>query len=196
MKEYKIKNILVPTDFSETANNAMKTTVAMAQRHKATLHLINCISPLLVERPLDFKNVVPGINNFIYKITEKDLTGLKEEIEKKYSFPVVMKVEIGAVPESVKNYIDTYSIDIVVMGAHGVSGWKDLFIGSNTMEVIKKSTCPVLSIPNSFSKRKFDKVLCPMREVIGVVEKYNYLEPILEKNDSSVHLLVLNKFNF
>ncbi len=75
------------------------------------------------------------------------------------------------------------------MGTHGNSGVKDYFMGTNTYEVIKQSACPVLSIPASFDEVGFTSILYPVRNVEGVVEKYDYVKPIVEKNDASLHIL-------
>jgi nucleotide-binding universal stress UspA family protein len=58
------------------------------------------------------------------------------------------------------------------MGAHGASGYRDGFVGSNTYNVIKYASCPVLSIPQKKKQINFKKILFPIRPVTGALFPY------------------------
>ena len=52
-----------------------------------------------------------------------------------------------------------YNIDCIVMGTKGASGLKEVFLGSETMHVIKKATIPVIGVPDSYQYRDLKDVL-------------------------------------
>lgn len=186
---YEIKNILVPTDFSETANNALRVAVAMAHRHKADLQLIHIIQPQMYVDPVGMHGTFSGIEKTLLNDANDNLQKHKLTIQKVFGLTVHTHAEIGTVAHCISTHVLNNSKDLVVMGTHGSSGWSEFFLGSNAMATIKQCSCPVLTIPPSFAKTTFDAVLYPIRNVEGVVEKYDYIKPIIYRNDASVHLL-------
>ncbi|MEO7310690.1 MAG: universal stress protein [Chitinophagaceae bacterium] len=186
---YQIKNILVPVDFSDAANNALQVAVAMASRHKAVIHLLHVMLPQVYIDPTGMYAPMQEFEqNFMDDAREK-LSKHKAAIRKTNEVEVTTEIGVGSVAICVSNYVLNNQKDLVVMGTHGISGWNEFFLGSNAMATIKECSCPVLTIPPSFKKRTFDSILYPIRNVEGVVEKYDYIKPIVEKNDAQIHLL-------
>ncbi len=187
---YEIKNILVPTDFSEIANNAVRVAIGMALRQKANLHLLHAVESAYIGITPDGSGIMgslemPDLENASILLVRQmqHIT----DIHKNLSVKILL--DTGAVSQCVNKYIQEQNIDLVVMGAHGTSGVKEYFMGTNTYEVIKQASCPVLSIPASFDEVGFNSILYPVRNIEGVIEKYDYIKPIVEKNDSAVHIL-------
>jgi nucleotide-binding universal stress UspA family protein len=187
--KYNIKNILVPTDFSETANNALNVAIAMATRHNATLHLINSVRTLQCDAPLDSYKTGSKQMLLWMNAAKEHIEKHKNNIVKHYKLEVKAFAEFGSVAASIGQYVKENEIDLVVMGTHGNSGWKEFFIGSNALAVIKECTCPVLTIPPGFTKTSFDSILYPVRNVSGALEKYEYIKTIMQANKSKIHLL-------
>ncbi len=186
---YEIRNILVPTDFSETANNALRVAVAMAHRHNAVLQLLHIIPPKMYVDPAGMHGSFSGIEKTLLTDANINLQKHKTAIQKSSGLLVKTHTEIGTVAHCVSTYVLNHQQDIVVMGTHGISGWSEFFLGSNAMSTIKQCSCPVLTIPPTFTKTTFDSVLYPIRNVEGVLEKYDYIKPIIQRNDAKVHLL-------
>ncbi len=193
--KYQIKNILVPIDFSEVANNALEVALAMANRHNAAIQLLHVVQPQLYFDAPGMHGAISGIEQTLIKDAEKNIKKHVAVIQKNNQIAVNAHVEIGAVATCVSKYVLDNQKDLVVMGTHGVSGWNEFFLGSNAMATIKECSCPVLTIPPSFKKRTFGAVLYPIRNVDGVVEKYDYLKPIVEKNEAKIHLLGVAQLN-
>lgn len=192
---YQISNILVPIDFSETANNALEVAIAMANRHNAEIHLLHVVQPQVYADPTVMHGVMPGIEQTLVKDARDNINRHKAAIQKNNRLVINTHVEIGNIAFSISNHVLNNQKDLVVMGTHGISGWNEFFLGSNAMATIKECSCPVLTIPLSFKKRTFDSVLYPVRNVEGVIEKYDYIKPIIEKNDSKTHLLGVAQLN-
>lgn len=187
--QYSIQRILVPTDFSEHANNALRVAVAIAKRHNATIHLLNIVPNQLLPPTMD--RVENSLDNMAVSMAaaKQQLEHCVENLQDQNHLSICSSAEFGSVTQNVSTYVIKNNIDLVVMGMHGVSGWKDFFVGSNAMATIKNCTCPVLTIPIKYLKATFDSVLYPVRDIDGVVEKFDYIKAIVEVNNSKIHLL-------
>lgn len=186
---FQIKKILAPVDFSPTANNALQVAIAMANRHNASIHLLHTVQPRLYIDPTGIHGAAAGAEQILVTDAKDNLEKHKSAIQKNNRLTITTSVEMGTVAISTRNYVFSHQIDLVVMGTHGASGWNEFFLGSNAMSTIKECSCPVLTIPPSFKKRTFDSVLYPIRNVEGVIEKYDFIKRIVEKNDAKIHLL-------
>jgi len=151
-----MKKILVPTDYSECANNAMNVAKEIATKSNAELYIIH------------LEEVVPEVVHVLHKTAVEvnphhvgharyQLQELVTSLEKEG-----LKAKAVFVPnegkEAIEDYIKPYEIDFMVMGSHGAKGIKSV-IGSNTLRVIKNSTVPVLVIKRSIQRFNPKKIL-------------------------------------
>jgi nucleotide-binding universal stress UspA family protein len=151
-----MKKILVPTDFSETADNAVEIALQIAQKSKATIYFFHTVTtpidwaktqlsvptkPLTVEQQ---KEMYPEINKQIADAQVK----LSELSKKASKMNVDSKIELGynLLHEDLGRFAEKNKIDLIIMGTHGASGIKDAFLGSNTLKVIRTSNVPVLTV--------------------------------------------------
>jgi len=192
MSHTTIKNILVPTDFSELSGNALTTAVAMCKRHNATLHLLHVVENRFLIAPPEANMAA------IYVIPELEKTGaeqlalLKKKIKAKHLVTINTHIEFGVPSNSIRDKAIELNCDIIVMGTHGASGFREFFIGSNAYSVIKNTTIPVLTIPGYKKVRDFKKILFPVRRNKGVLDKFNFIEPIVEKNNAELIIVGLS----
>ncbi len=140
-----MKRILVPTDFSPQAENALKVAVQMAKKNDGEIYLIHSL-----EMPLHLANSNSGsLPEALYfiKLAEKQFSDL---LERPYLKGVNLEETIGQgeLYDDIKLAVEKHDIDMIVMGSHGSSGFKEMFIGSNTEKVVRTSTIPVLVIKN------------------------------------------------
>ena len=132
-----MKTILVPTDFSECAEHALKYACVLARKTKAKIILLNVIVS-------DNFETAPFMMALL-KETKKKMNKLKE-------LPIWNKVEmkdfieVGDVSEKVNAAAKKHKADIIVMGTHGAKGLNDVLIGSNAERVVRDAEVPVLSI--------------------------------------------------
>ena len=148
-----MKRILVPTDFSECANYALKFACDLAVKNNAKLLVIHS-----VEHPFGGGMDPTGASIFqsfddslIETLLKRGRTKLVEAISA-ISIPIdeiTQLVEIGHPSDFVVEKIREYSIDLVVMGTHGASGIKEMFVGSNAEKVVRRATCPVISVKSN-----------------------------------------------
>jgi nucleotide-binding universal stress UspA family protein len=172
MINYSVHKILVPVDLSETSLNALDTAVIIAQKHQAQLYILHIRDNAFqfydsddsfyaltaaAETSVDILQALTGAIQHKYDIKPKLL------IKEGFVSPIIVR-------ESIKN-----NCDLIVLGTHGASGYRDGFLGSNTYHVIKYSGCPVLSVPPFIKPALpgFRKALFPIRPVSGALHRYD-----------------------
>ena len=186
MKNFEIKNILVPVDFSNNSMNAMQTAVAMAKRHDADLKLLHVFD-------ID-NNLYPEDNmgsNSKPDIAIKTLTRLAASVKSADGVNCSIAYVSGYIPNAILQTAKSENSDMIVMGKNGNSGHREMYAGTNSYDVIKKSHCPVLLVPAGKMYENFRDVLFPARPVMSVFEKYDLIRPIIRKNKATLHLLAL-----
>jgi nucleotide-binding universal stress UspA family protein len=143
-----MKTILVPTDFSDPANNALDYAAHLAQQLKARILLLNVFWTPVYE--FDAPEEIRNKEKIFRDYAEQEL----QKIEKRLlaSFPGLQldtAICNGLTGDEIVRMSQVQKAYLIVMGTRGASGWKEVIMGSNTSEVIEKSQCPVLAIPEN-----------------------------------------------
>lgn len=147
-----MKNILVPTDFSENANNAIEYALRLHKDEECVFYLLNTYTPAIVHsRFLAVAKPKDELKNMMGARSENGLNTLLLNLKKKFQNEKHRFVAISSfslLTEKVKDLVDEKEIDLIVMGTKGASGLKEVFIGSNAVRILKSvKQCPVLVIP-------------------------------------------------
>jgi universal stress protein A len=142
-----LKQILVPTDFSESSAVALTYGVALAGTFGATLHVLHVADEPLHETwggyiPAEcFQEAIGHLEaRALHRIEE---LVPKEEIAAGRTVPAVVW---GDAREQVINYAVAHQIDLVVCGTHGRRGWNHLMMGSVAEQIVRTAPCPVLTV--------------------------------------------------
>jgi nucleotide-binding universal stress UspA family protein len=168
MSFYNIKKILVPVDLSEISLNALDTAVALAKKHNAVVQVLYVIEI----KPGSFEDSGFQSNNYLTNSSDV-LTALAGAIQHANDIKPILLQEEGNVTDTIiKTSLQQHS-DVIIMGTHGASGYRDGFIGTNTYSVIKNSSCPVLTVPPKRKYLSFKKILFPIRPVSGALMRYD-----------------------
>ncbi len=146
----RMKNIVVPTDFSEFSRLALDYAITIAQTFKATIFLIH-VTP---EKELDSIRQIspylePGkIEELLKGRESEDRKQLNEFIppEKKEGIKTEAIHRVGTPFLEIIKVAKEKEADLIVMATHGRSGLSHILFGSVAEKVVRKSTCPVLSI--------------------------------------------------
>ena len=176
-----MKKILVPTDFSDHAYYALKVASQIARKNDGEIILLHMLElPHQAGDAIGSGHDLPEImlfkNSAINKLEDlmddPCLEGLKvsEIIQFELAFDGIMKI-------SSKN-----DVDLIVMGSHGASGFKEMFIGSNAEKVVRNSEVPVLIIKKDageFNVNKFvfasdfsEEIKKPFTKVVSFANKF------------------------
>lgn len=141
---FAIQNILLPTDFSETALQATRYALEMARRFDARLHLLHVIEDPVVYLPMFESYPLPSRQEFETFAKERLESWIVPEdrgsVELEYRW-----VHGTPFVEIVRD-ARAHDIDLIVMGTHGRGMVKQLLMGSVAEKVIQKAPCPVLTV--------------------------------------------------
>lgn len=146
-----MKKILVPCDFSKPAINAFRYALDIALQSNGTVYLLNVIELPVIHDPL-IMPVYTFEQDFLASFKEKALAEFNKIITKynKEGLKVISKVEFGGPGRMITDFIKRSSIDLVVMGSHGATGFREYFIGSNAEKVVRHAAVPVLVIKDYY----------------------------------------------
>jgi nucleotide-binding universal stress UspA family protein len=153
-----MKTILVPTDLSENAENALLYAAAMANSIHANLLLIH-----VLYIPENSEGNIPEDLEGQPKIKEcqDKLVTLVHRIQNQhqYYFAFETLCIFGEDLNILHDIVKTKNVQLVVMGTQGCSNYFDNLIGSNTSDFIKKAQCPVLAIPAKARFKGVNKIV-------------------------------------
>ena len=167
MSVYKITSVLAAVDLSECSLNALDTAVNIAKKHGADLRILH-----IDENNFHSKGDVYSsyLNNSINSVDV--INALVGDIQHKHGIKPLVLMEEGNVADTIIKTSLLHHSDLIVMGSHGASGYRDGFIGNNTYNVIKHAACPVLSVPTRKKVNGLKKILFPIRPVSNALTPY------------------------
>ena len=189
-----MKNLLVPTDFSEQSENALKVAAQLAKKHDCKIHLLHVLEiPMHKVDPLTSYNNLPEAVYFM-KLAHKQFEKLKDK-EYLKGIAIHENVEFHEIFKGVFQVCKKRHIDLVIMGSNGASGLREMLIGSNTEKVVRTSETPVLVVKNeheTFNVNHFvfasdfkDESKIPYKKAIEFAKILN----------TKIHLLMVNTPN-
>jgi nucleotide-binding universal stress UspA family protein len=154
-----MKNILVPTDFSPSAYNAVKFALHLFEVSPCVFYFLNTYTPELHSNRL-MAGSVSGFsqNSMAGESSEKGLKDVVRRVKKEFKNPLHSYKTISSfslLKDAVKETIVAYDIDFVIMGAIGSSDNESIYLGRNTVRILNAvSNCPVFAIPYNFEFTK------------------------------------------
>jgi nucleotide-binding universal stress UspA family protein len=151
-----MKRILIPTDFSPCAKNALQVGAVIAKNTGAEILLLHILySPLGLETLPPKMTEYPEIKEAVMRANKL----LKKEIESPVlkKLKVETKIDIGTPARDIVYYTKSWKADLVVIGTHGMQETDHPFVGSTAQKVLRGAACPVLSVQKNHSIKSIKK---------------------------------------
>lgn len=143
-----VARILVPTDFSETADAALQYAKVLAGQLGASLHLLHVFSnpyKVAAYAPEVYAPLPPSMRERAIEDARECLqTRLNSGEEEQ--FGGTRAIVSGLTAPQIVKYADENAIDMIVMGTHGRRGVAHLLLGSVAEHVVRTAACPVLTV--------------------------------------------------
>ncbi len=176
----KIKNVLVPTDYSEVARRAFDHARFTAERFEADLHVLHIAETSGSGGDRSFEPGPYEGNRTIIEAAEYAGEPVDEFESLAYGSQtasgqtsnrpsadgaILVRRSARSVPEGILNYADEIDADLIVMGTRGRSGPRRLFMGSRAEDVVHAAQCPVLTVRSgslTVPGRGVSRVLVPV----------------------------------
>ncbi|MBJ7882056.1 universal stress protein [Gelidibacter salicanalis] len=161
-----MKNILLPTDFSENSWNAISYAMHLFKDEVCTFYLLNTYTPVIyhVEYVLGYPAQF-GLQDTIRNTAQQHLETLKQRIQDTFGdnpdHEIQDMARFDSLISGIIEFTDTHTIHMIVMGTKGATGAKEVLFGSNTVQVFKNVKCPVLAIPEGFAYNSPTTILFP-----------------------------------
>jgi nucleotide-binding universal stress UspA family protein len=198
-----MKNILLPTDFSENSINAIDYAVKLFVNSEMSFFVLNVqkisdytTSELMTSPPSDsvYKGVLEDNKLKIEKLVEKLEA---ENSSEKFTFKSLLDYDVFT--DAIRQAVKSYEIDLIIMGTNGATGAKEVIFGSNTIKVIRNINCPIIAVPEKYSFSKIKRILfsihsqlktCysglkPLRSILSIYDpELDVLEIIEDVNES------------
>lgn len=141
---FKIKNILLPTDFSNLSLTAANYAISLAEQYNSRIHLLHVLEkvpPILAIRSLDEsrESIMNTIEEDANERLNKALNRIKTD-----KVEIVTSIQKGLDYEEIIRYSKINNIDVIVIATHGRTGLLHTLLGSVAEKVIRYSKVPVL----------------------------------------------------
>ena len=160
-----MKKILLPTDFSKNAKNAIQYAVELYKDSECTFYLINTYTPAIYQSEYILHSPGQiGLGDIYQSFSMENLEELKKELERTYKNPkhtFIIHSVFNLLVDEIVDIAHKEEADLIIMGTQGATGAKEIFMGSHTVHVIKKAPCPVLAIPADFKFEAPKEILFP-----------------------------------
>lgn len=171
-----MKNILLPTDFSKNATNAIEYAVQLFKDEECTFYLLNTFTPVAYNMTTfadSYSTLM--IEEITRKKSENGLKEIKKNLKTKFNNPkhtFQTLASFNLLISEITTVVKERDIDLIVMGTKGATGAKEVFLGTNTMFTIKKTNCAVIAVPDEFVYKDPKEVLFPTDFKFSMENKY------------------------
>ncbi|MBL0104077.1 MAG: universal stress protein [Bacteroidetes bacterium] len=189
-KKFQIKRILIPFDFSETAELALEHAVFMAKLHKADILLLHVVESFSFASAISsaFGKSQSEFESKMESSAKDRLQNLTEKLHHDSGMSVSFKIDSGKIYKKIMSVAEEEKVDIIVMGTHGVSGFQEFLVGSNTYRVVMSAPCPVISVQTHAKKIGFKNIILPIDNSHSSRQKVKHAVEIAKHYNSVVHI--------
>lgn len=193
------KRILIPTDFSRNALNALRYTVDLYAKLNCDIYFLHVLN---FKEYTNNSLTIPEVGSAVYEQakadSEKNFVKLLDSLVLHFDNPkhnYFTRISHSYLSEAIDKMVAEKDIQLIAMGTKGATGSKGVLIGSNTVMAMEKiRECPVLAIPEEIS-------FTPPREIVFPTDykdafkssELNYLVEIGKMHNTSVAILHLDK---
>jgi nucleotide-binding universal stress UspA family protein len=153
-----ISKIVVPTDFSAPAEQALNYAIELAKKTKASITLLHINQVAMVDASMPAETY-----QFLVKEIEEMTKEGMDKLAKKLLIPsgiaYTTETRYGFVSEEICEIAKKDEADLIIMGTTGASGAAEILIGSNAASVVAKSAVPVLVIPKDLNFKEYTRIV-------------------------------------
>ena len=157
-----MRKVLIPTDFSENAMNAIKYAMELFKYDRTDFHIMHAYGDDVYSTPGMSREEVNSEKEKVHRQSNEELRKIIEDMKKISPNPRHNYYPIsvfGALVDEANEIAEVENADVIVMGTRGKSDDRNLTFGSNTLQVIKYVKCPVLAVPSGYNDIQPSEIL-------------------------------------
>jgi len=160
-----MKKIILPTDFSENAYNAIKYAVQLFKGVETTFYLLHTYTPPVfqVEYVLQSPSQL-GLEDSYKAKAMAQLAAFKQRLLEEFQnaeHTFVTRADFNTLTDDILIITKNEKADLVIMGTQGATNTREILFGTNATQVINKSVCPVIVVPSEYKYKSPKAILFP-----------------------------------
>lgn len=194
-----MRKIIIPTDFSENALNALKYASELFKYERSQFFILHAYADEVFNTEA---NITPEFLNEYKESVKKKADGELEKAKSrileifpnsKHEFYTISA--FGLLIDEVNDLAEKENADLIVTSTRGLTNDRKLTFGSNTLQIIKYVQCPVLSIPENFEFSAPRRILFPTNYLLPYQRReLKLVGGIARSFSTEVHMLHVSKF--
>ncbi|MBT8209532.1 MAG: universal stress protein [Eudoraea sp.] len=192
-----MRKIVVPTDFSDNAINALKYACQIFKYERSDICILHAYADEVYQQDQVVKRpFLEELKEVTYAKSQKALVKILEDIREyapnpRHKFKTISA--FGTLTDEINDLVNAENMDIVVMGTRGETNDREITFGSNTLQVLKYVQCPVLAIPENYAYHPPKELLFPTNYMVPY--KRRELKLLCEMTGSfrsTIHMLYID----
>ncbi len=194
-----MRKIVIPTDFSENAMNAIRYAVEFFKYERCDVFIMHAYADEVYDHnTLVSREIFDELKETVHRNSDKQLAKILEEIYQispnpRHTYNTLSV--FGTLIDQANDLVDKENVDILIMGTRGKTDDRNLTFGSNTLQVLKYVKCPVLAIPKGCKYHQPKKILFPTDYVLPFMRReLKLLSTITKSFRSKTHFLYVSSF--
>jgi universal stress protein A len=143
----RFERVLVPVDFSDTSRKALEAALPFARQFGASLTLLHVIEPVVY--PVDYLVVPPEMEDATIALgreAKNRLAAMKVDASQANGVEIDSITRTGRPYQEIIEAAKSLRADLIVIGTHGYTGLKKIYLGSTAERVMRHAPCPVLVV--------------------------------------------------
>ncbi|MEO1655526.1 MAG: universal stress protein [Bacteroidota bacterium] len=191
-----MKKILVPCDFSPSADSALKIAAAIARKTNGEIVLLNImLTPDNAKVDVTEHDTVIDTHSDTAYLKEA-VQGLKQNLQSLVDQSgydkVSYRIRSGNISQAVISFAEEISADMIVMGTQGDSSYDAMFVGSNAEKVVRMTAAPIITTRKLYQAPEFNKIVFACDLELKYDKSITYLKQLQELFGASIHLVFIN----
>ena len=184
-----MKRVLLPTDFSKNAYNAISYAIQLLKDENCHFILLNTL--------YNADYIIYSSLNTVYKNNSlKKLTSLKQQLIEEFKNPkheFELVSSFNMLYQEIEERVKNKEIDLVIMGTNGASGGEELLFGTHTVHAIQIAKCPLLAIPSNYRYKELENILFTTKYEIDFAEyQMSFIKNLADKKNAKIHVMHAN----
>lgn len=167
------KALIVPHDFSEICNGALKHALVTASIVDADVHVLH-----VVEKKSELSE------------SESKLTDIISKVDNPKNVNVVAHTRIGNIFDDIGDFASELHAELIFMGTHGAKGWQHI-AGSHALKVVTQSAVPFVVVQNgNVQENGYDDIVVPLDLHKETKQKLTVVANMAKYFNSKVHVII------
>lgn len=181
-----MKKIVVGIDFSKTSVLAFRYAINIARQTQSDILLVN------VQKHLDYEVPLTAQEKKWPRDVVEQFEGLLNEYRQEVPEGIEYMVREGSVQEEISNQAKYSNAWLIVIGAHGLSGFEEYWAGTDSYRVVATARVPVVTVRKGYDvNRPLKKIVIPIDSTFETVQKVPFTLDLAKTFGAQVHILSL-----